>query len=212
MSRFFPREYQFFPQSWTLPRDLGLLHKFLSSPPEQGKPPPTVIVKPNKGCQVGAPPRERGGESARARERERSRAAAAVRCGCARPGEPTPPRIIASRARTRLSHPRARLSLRFRAHGRLSSTPPDGARRASRSRWCGRWRSWRWCVRRTSRPPRGSCRSTLTARCSSTAATSLTCASTVRGRARRSYGAGSRAAHVLPGCVRLAFAARSRCT
>jgi hypothetical protein len=110
MSRFFPREYQFFPQSWTLPRDLGLLHKFLSSPPEQGKPPPTVIVKPNKGCQVGAPPRERGGESARARERERSRAVAAVRCGCARPGEPTPPRIIASRARTRLSHPCARLS------------------------------------------------------------------------------------------------------
>lgn len=67
MRRFFPREYQFFPQSWTLPRDLGLLHKFLSAPPEQGAPPPTVIVKPNKGCQVGAPPQS---EMARARAKE----------------------------------------------------------------------------------------------------------------------------------------------
>ena len=51
MSRLFPREYHFFPKSWTLPRDLRLLHEHLSATPEPGKPPPMVIIKPNKGCQ-----------------------------------------------------------------------------------------------------------------------------------------------------------------
>ncbi|KAL1523589.1 hypothetical protein AB1Y20_018525 [Prymnesium parvum] len=51
MRRYFPREYHFFPKSWSLPRDLGPLHKHLSAPVAPGAPAPTVILKPNKGCQ-----------------------------------------------------------------------------------------------------------------------------------------------------------------
>lgn len=51
MFKYFQTEYHFFPQSWSLPKEMAAVVGHLQ-PQQGGKPPPTaLILKPSRGCQ-----------------------------------------------------------------------------------------------------------------------------------------------------------------
>ena len=50
MIKYFQHEYHFFPQSWSLPKEMAAVVAHLQ-PQQGGKLPTALIVKPSRGCQ-----------------------------------------------------------------------------------------------------------------------------------------------------------------